>query len=230
MSDIGNTLQLWVANRHNTFLVLAQGPTGTPEPVEPTPILHKAAYLSIYDASGDLSKSSADLNSPYVTLLGKFQSPDGSPSQTALVFPHQCDETISYHVNGRSFLNIAARRYRAAGPSQSYIWEGDILQGRPGYFLVGSAQATNLWRIARVEVDYAQRYNFTLVPVRLAHGLPTPDFTAITDQTVRQEVQQHWSDLQDAVAPLLWRLDLSEERRGESFVLLPRSRWPRCTR
>jgi hypothetical protein len=50
-----------------------------------------------------------------------------------------------------------------------------------------------------VEVDYAQRYNFTLVPVRLAHGLPTPDFTKITDQAIRQEIQQHWSELQDAI-------------------------------
>jgi hypothetical protein len=69
LSDIGNTLRLWVANRHSTFLVLAQGPTGTPEPVEPTPILHKAVYLSIYEASGDLRTSSAQLDGRYVLQL-----------------------------------------------------------------------------------------------------------------------------------------------------------------
>lgn len=200
MSEIGNTLQLWVVNRHNTFLVLAQGPTGTPEPIVPSPILHKAVYLSNYDASsGDLRRSSAELDSPQVTLLAKFPSPDGPPAQTALLFPYQCEEIVSYQANGRSFPRIAARRYRAAGPGQGYIWQTDILQGRPGYFLIGSAEATNLWRIARVEVDYAQRYDFTLIPVRFAHGLPTPDFTKITDQAIRKETEQHWSELQDAL-------------------------------
>jgi hypothetical protein len=57
----------------------------------------------------------------------------------------------------------------------------------------------NLWRVARVEVDYAQRYNFTLVPIALAHGLPVPDFAPVTDSAIRQEIQQHWSEFQDAL-------------------------------
>jgi hypothetical protein len=117
MSDIGNTLSLWVVNRHNTFLVLAQGLTGTPEPVEPSPILHKAAYLSIHEASSDLHSSSTHLDGPYVTLLAKLPSPDGPPAQTAILFPHQREETISYASNGRSFHSEPARQYHAAGPS-----------------------------------------------------------------------------------------------------------------
>jgi len=198
MSDIGNTTRLWVVNRHSTFLVLAPGLTGTPNPVEPSPILHKAAYVSIYDANGDL-RNSPDLDGPYVMLLAKFPSPDGPPAQTAILFPHQNEETISYEFGGRSFLSIQASRYAAAGPSQGYGWEGEIVQGRLGYFLIGSTQAANLWRVARVEVDYAQRYNFTLVPVALAHGLPSPDFGSVDDLTIRQEIQQHWSEVQDAL-------------------------------
>jgi hypothetical protein len=199
MSDIGNTLCLWVVNRHNTFLVLAQGPTGTPDPVEPSPILHKAGYLSVYEANGDLRSSSTQLEGPYVTLLAKLPSPDGPPAQTAILFPYQAEEPISYVVGGRSFHGVAARRYHAAGPVHRYAWDSDIVQGEPGYFLIGSPQAANLWRVARVEIDYAHRYNFTLVPVALAHGLPIPDFSTVADAAIRHEIEQHWSEFQDAL-------------------------------
>jgi hypothetical protein len=85
------------------------------------------------------------------------------------------------------------------GSSHGYLWKGDILQGRLGYFLIGSTAAANLWRVTRVEVDYAKRYNFTLFPVKYAHGLPSPDFTIIGDLAIRQEIEQHWSELQDAL-------------------------------
>jgi hypothetical protein len=199
MSDIGNTLLLWIVNRHGTFLVLAPGPAGTPEPVYPSPILHRTVYRSIYEASGDLGASSVNLGD-YATLLAKLPSADGPPAQIAILFPSDGEEPISYVVDGRSFLNVQARRYRAAGPARGYGWEGDITSGHPGYFLIGSAQEANLWRVTRVEVDYANRYNFTLVPMRLTNGLPTPNFTSIANQTVRQEIEQHWLELQDAIA------------------------------
>jgi hypothetical protein len=199
MSDIANTRRLWVVNRHSTFPVLAPGHTGTPEPVEPSPLLHKAAYLSIFQASGDLQMHSASLDRPTVTLLAKLPSPDGPPTQAAILFPPEAEETISYLANGRSFHGIKARKYTASGPSDGHSWENDIMQGTYGYFLVGSASLANLWHVTRVEVDYARRYNFTLVPTQLAHGLPNADFTAITDPTIRSEVQRQWADLQGAI-------------------------------
>jgi hypothetical protein len=101
---------------------------------------------------------------------GRSPSP---PSRSAIPAAAKCwPMVVKTAVNGRSFHGILARRYAAAGPSNGYLWKSDILQDRLGYCLIGSAQATNLWRIARVEVDYARRYNFALIPVRLAHGLP----------------------------------------------------------
>jgi hypothetical protein len=86
--------------------------------------------------------------------------------------------------------------------------------------LIGSAQKANLWRVTRVEVDSANRYIFTIVPVRLTNGLPTPKFTSITDAMIRQEPERHWSELQDArQPPLLRRRHVSEERGGESALL-----------
>ena len=200
MSDIVNACKLWVCNRHSTFLVLAPGPTGTPQPIEPSQILYRAEYVSIPDASRALQGASSKLENPHADLLAKLPSPDGPPAQTAILFSFRADETISYVVNARSVHGVQARRYEAVGPNLGYPLETGILEGNLGYFLIGSAQAANLWRAVRIEVDHAQRYNFTLLPLRLSGGLPIPDFDAITDQAIRQEIQQHWSEFQDALA------------------------------
>lgn len=213
MSDIVNTRKLWVCDRHSTALIVAPGPTGTPQPIEPSQILLRAAYVSAYDASRDLQGVASVLEKPYAMHLAKLPSPDGPPAQTAILFAFKVEETIPYVINGRSFHGVQARRYEAVGPYQGYTWETDLLQGNLGYVLIGFPQATNLWRVVRVEVDYAQRYNFTLVPLRLSSGLPTTDFTTITDPAIRQEIQQHWSEFQDALAHhrYLWRRNLCQE-------------------
>jgi hypothetical protein len=79
------------------------------------------------------------------------------------------------------------------------IWEGEIHQGRLGYFLIGSARQGNLWRVVRVETDYANRFVFTILPVILANGLPSPRFEKIEDTEIRGEVEHHWRDLQGAL-------------------------------
>jgi hypothetical protein len=200
MSEIANTTRLWVVNRHSTFLVLAQGLTGTPNAVEPAPILYKASYLQRAEATDHLDQCKVVLDSSAVTLMARLPSPDGPPAQTALIFIYLNDQTISYVSNGRSFPSIAARAYAAAGPRQAgYGWSSDIAYGKYGHFLIGDSKSANLWRVTRVEVDYADRYNFTLTPIMLAHGLPSPDFSTIADSAIRQEIQQHWSELEDAL-------------------------------
>jgi hypothetical protein len=200
MSEISNTKRLWVVNRHSTFLILAQGPTGTPEPVEPAPILYTCVYVPPAEGTGDIGRHRVSLEGFGVALMARFPNPDGPPAQTAIVFPYFADETVSYVSKGRSFQQKPARAYVAAGPHEGgYGWISDIAYGRLGYFLVGDAKLTNLWRTTRVEVDYAQRYNFTLTPTVLAHGLPSPDFSRINDGTIRQEIQQHWSELENAL-------------------------------
>jgi hypothetical protein len=61
MRDIGNTLLLWTVNRSGTLIVLAPGMTGTPEPVYPSPILHRAAYRGFLEAGDDLSVTAVNL-------------------------------------------------------------------------------------------------------------------------------------------------------------------------
>jgi hypothetical protein len=47
--------------------------------------------------------------------------------------------------------------------------------------------------------DPADRCVFILSPVKLPHGLPTPDFSKMADPTLRAEAQQHWRNLEQAV-------------------------------
>lgn len=127
MSEITNTTKLWIVNRHSTFLVLAQGPTGTPKPVEPAPILYKTAYVQRAEGTDHLDQRQVDLDSSAVMLMARLPNPDGPPAQTAIIFLWLMDETTSYVSNGRSFPSIAARVYVAAGPKQGgYGWASDI--------------------------------------------------------------------------------------------------------
>jgi IS1 family transposase len=84
--------------------------------------------------------------------------------------------------------------YRVVGPGEGWGWESEIGSGRLGYFLLGASQGTNLWRIARVETDHVGRCEFTVIPVTLPHGLPTPEFDAI-DVGLREELVQQWAEL-----------------------------------
>lgn len=86
MSEIANTTRLWVVNRHSTFLVLAQGLTGTPNAVEPAPILYKASYLQRTDGTDHLDQRKGDLDSGTVMLMARLQSPDGPPALVTFVF------------------------------------------------------------------------------------------------------------------------------------------------
>lgn len=100
-----------------------------------------------------------------------------------------------YDAGGRSFHGTPATTYRAIGSNSGYSWEGDLRSGRCGYFLVGSEQEANLWRIVRSEIDHAGRRTFTLIPVTLAQGLPAADFSVITDEAIRRETERNWQDL-----------------------------------
>jgi len=59
--------------------------------------------------------------------------------------------------------------------------------------------ASELWEIISTEPDPADRCIFILSPVKLPHGLPTPDFSKITDAAVRAEAQLHWKNLEQAI-------------------------------
>jgi hypothetical protein len=200
LSDIANTSTLWIVYRHSTYLTLAPSSTGTPEPVVPTPVIFRVVYVTEAEAErGDLQSSWNSLHERFANIGVKLPSADGLPAQSLIVFIWRTAGPISYAVNGRAFHGIDASAYGAAVPAQQMVWEGEIHQGRLGYFLIGSARQGNLWRVVRVETDYTSRFVFTILPVTLPNGLPSPRFERIEDDEIRTEVEQHWRDLQNAL-------------------------------
>jgi hypothetical protein len=49
------------------------------------------------------------------------------------------------------------------------------------------------------EPDPADRCIFILSPVKLPHGLPTPNFSKIADAALQAEAQLHWNNLEQAL-------------------------------
>jgi hypothetical protein len=200
LSDIANTSTLWIVDRHSTCLTLAPSATGTPEPVVPAPVVFRVAYVTQAEAEqGDIQRSWNSLNERFAHIGVKLPSADGLPAQSLIVFLWRTAGPISYAVSGRSF-------YKSKLPPTSQEhrdnrWSGRARchQGRLGYFLIGSARTGNLWRVVRVETDYANRFVFTILPVTLANGLPSPRFERIKDSEIRTEIEHHWRDLQNAL-------------------------------
>ena len=92
-----------------------------------------------------------------------------------------------------------AETYVATTSKAPYTWMTDLNWGKRGFFVSGLPNAFDLWEIIYCEPDPADRCVFVLSPVRLPHGLPTPDFSKISAPPLRAEAQQHWRNLEEAV-------------------------------
>jgi hypothetical protein len=199
MPGIGNARKIWIVTQTSLTPVVASGLTGTPEPLVPQPLLSPAVYVEASRGT-DINIAAAGLTSPAVSLIAMLPSPDGPPVSLGLVFSWVRDTTISYQDGGRSFHGHWATEYDAATAGAGYIWESDRSQGVFGSFLIGAPHESALWRIRRAQVDRVGRYLFTLQPVKPAAGLPPPDFTAVTDQIIRTEMEKSWDDLVHALS------------------------------
>jgi hypothetical protein len=101
------------------------------------------------------------------------------------------------------------------------LTRADLMRGAPGYFLSGPSEASTLWKIARVEFDLAGRQIFTLSPVRLASSLPDVDFSAITNDLLRQKLVADWADVQKCLASNIpYGLVTAAKNVAESLVLV----------
>jgi hypothetical protein len=78
---------------------------------------------------------------------------------------------------------------------------------------------SNLWRITRVEVDHIGRYQFSVIPVRLPHGLPAPKFEDV-EPLVREQLHQHWAELERAyIEHRSYALVTAAKNIGESLLV-----------
>jgi len=114
---------------------------------------------------------------------------------TALLFaPSGAESEVVFKLGGHT-KRVRARLYLAATATGTiWAWHSDLVQGKLGYFVTGMLNQRSLWRIRRVEPDFANRLSFTIQPLTLPNGLPSMDATAVKDGLIRQEVERHWRE------------------------------------
>lgn len=188
-----------IAYRHSTYWVLAPSPTAS-ELVVPAPLIYRVTYLTDAEAAqAEPWNVVGSMTDPFSYIGIRIFSPDGLPAQSLVLFKFGAKGPISYVADGRSFHGIEATTYQAASPLHRMIWDTEIHQGRLGYFLIGSERSMGLWKVVRAEVDYINRSIITIVPVKLANGLPSCHFDRIASNEIQIEIEHHWDDLQNAL-------------------------------
>ncbi len=202
MADsVQSLLRVYLARRESQVLLLAPGPTGIPEPLSvPYPLL-KVAYISRDLAGSDenVRLGATELQGRYPTLMLMFPSPDGPPYRCGFMLSHTREVSQLPCAEAGRARQVEASEYAVACTLSRYTWGTDVLMGRPGYFLSGGANADHMWRVARVESDFAGRQVFSLVPVRLDTALPAADFMSVDDALLRDRLIQHWNEVQASV-------------------------------
>jgi hypothetical protein len=71
--------------------------------------------------------------------------------------------------------------------------------------MTGHAGDESLWRVTRLETDAFDRSVFTLAPIRMAGNLPVPDFSALENPLLAEELTEQYQDLCRSVTQHAYR-------------------------
>ena len=190
-STIEDVPEFYLVQGRASYQVWIPGVGGQPYQVLPAPRLIKAGYANPESVrSGQLQYAESTLRGEYPILLLPVTHSFGSPLRAVRVFNR---DTPGIHQPSN------ATTYLATTSRAPYTWIEDLRQGKRGYFLTGLPNASELWEVISSEPDPADRCIFVLSPVKLPHGLPTPDFSKIANTAIRAEAQLHWKNLEQAV-------------------------------
>jgi len=150
-------------------------------------------YVAEHEVTDDgLRRASQRLDNGE-SLFQTVHCPDGPPHRAGILFSRWSQFDIP---PTQCYLAATAR-----GHDRS--WTVDLRRGMPLSFVFGSLNAPELWRATRrPDTDAANRYVFTLTPMRLASGLPVLKFERITNELLREEARRNWASLQVSLAQL----------------------------
>jgi hypothetical protein len=206
MGSIEQALKFYVAEWHGSPLILVPSLGGIPEVAVPSYPLLRVSYLSPEEAATEqgLARAKTKLQGGHPLLFLTTPSPDGPPSRSGVIFRYEQSVRVHWTDGRNGKPEIEADEYLAVVTLSRYSWGSDLQRGRPGCFLSGPSNGDNLWRVARVEADFAGRQLFTLSPVRLASGLPDADFSAIDNDLLRQKLERDWDEAQRCLANNLY--------------------------
>ncbi|MGI9070546.1 MAG: hypothetical protein ACR2JB_04265 [Bryobacteraceae bacterium] len=194
MSSIFNALCIWVVRRANATYIVAPGDSGMPEPIQEAVPVYRATYLSPDGITERLEQGNIFLDPPNGFFLVRVGDSEAPPATTAFIFTHAGDERIPCRI-GNGSHDFDATKYHAPSRDNIWAWNNDLARSKYGYFQIGMKGQANLWRVHRAEADFAGRQVFTIAAVVSSSGLPTLDLTPIRDGTIRQQIEQHWSEL-----------------------------------
>ena len=194
MSNILNAMRLWVAKRGEVVYVLAPGESGLPEPVPlGLPVL-RARYLSPDGFEAAQESNGRSFDPPNGSLIVRTGDSEAPPACSALLFAYQTTEQLDCRI-GTHPKRVEAHLYLAATMTGSmWGWNSDLAQGKYGYFQIGMSRQANVWKIRRVEADFANRLVFTISPLVSSNGLPSLNLTSVHDEVARSQIEQHWRE------------------------------------
>lgn len=198
--------------------VLARGSDSFTRPISLD--LRRAVYIT---TEQDLEKEMQSLGSalsgawPKI-LLATLDTPEGPPYRTAKVFLYQ--GLISHQQMGDSGTTrlVSSNHYVAAGGGQA--WDRDAESGSPGFFVSGTNDRTNVWRVFRVEMDAFGSSVVTLSPLVLSSGFPKltlPD----TNEPLRSEILGHYEELQRHVLSYSYRAAITSAKNIVEAIISP---------
>lgn len=198
--------EIYILERERLPAILAPDSDGVPTLVDPHPFVLRSAYIGLDNLEEGLLQARGRLGLPQCDLFIAEECPDGAPNRSGLMFFfNEALTGVSWHDGKKTHHSAQMRRFRVAtgvGPTR---FPDDAWQGRLGYLLTGHARDNSLWRVTRLESDAFNRLVFTLAPIRLATGLPVPDFSSLGQPLLADELARQYQDLCGSVTHHAYR-------------------------
>jgi hypothetical protein len=155
-----------------------------------------ASHESDIPAAIDLHRRGAPSKDKHLFLI---QAEEAGGVRRGLMYTWKEDGRVHVIERGVSqHPNEPAGIFEVVQSSGGYPWEQDFAAGHPGLFVTGTAGYGNLFRLDRIEPDPFARSVFTISPFRVVGAVPEVSFETLLDVTIRQEVEQHYRELQAA--------------------------------
>jgi len=187
----------------NHQAVLTPSPYGYPLPLQPQPRLLRSIYIASNDnLESAIQRARQRLRNAKEPLLGLLPPFEQNGEISGRIFVFDREEKVSLSGSLRS---QPVTKYVSPHQGSGHVWFSDWEQGRTGYFLTGHAASTNLWKIARIDIDAFDSAVFLLTPLRLLSGLPNLALANISDALSRAEIDGHYAELQTAIASHSYR-------------------------
>lgn len=201
----------------NHQAVLTQNPYGYPLLVQPQPMLLRSIYIAPNeDLESAIQRARDRLNNAKEPLLAMLPPYEQGREAVARIFVFDKEQKVS--LSG-SLSNQPITKYVSPQQGSGHVWVSDWQQGRAGYFLTGYSVSADLWKIVRMDVDAFGSVILVLNPMRLLAGLPNLRFGNISDALARGEIEQHYAELQTAIASHSYRAMITHARSVVEAVL-----------